>query len=116
MTALRNRYKTTTAAIISFSRFIFLRMLMSVGTAQTKETGHLVNDRYRVNKHKKIGVLQETSFVRRSLIFQDEADARVDEWVAAPAYYDIMQSAISAKNNTGRPSQAMRLRRLTRSG
>jgi hypothetical protein len=68
---------------------------MSVGTAQAKETGHLVNDRYRVNKHKKIGVLQETSFVRRSLIFQDEADARVDEWVAAPAYYDIMQSAIS---------------------
>jgi hypothetical protein len=52
MTVLRNRYKTTTAAIISFSRFIFLRMLNSVGTAEAKETRHFVNDRCEVNKHK----------------------------------------------------------------
>jgi hypothetical protein len=58
MTALRNRYKTTTAAIISFSRFIFLRMLMSVGTAKAKPTHYLVNDRCGVNKTKEGLVLK----------------------------------------------------------
>ena len=62
MTALRNRYKTTTAAIISFSRFIFLRMLMSVGTAEAKPTHYLVNDRCGVNKTKEGLVLKNVPF------------------------------------------------------